>query len=110
LNLVFDTIVSVSDLNESFMSWYENLGPFGMGFEVPLLLLKKVKVKKIQVLKGKYLKYTLEQGARTLEAVWFSGAVEFAEGSQVDVLFSPSWNEYRGSRKIQAVITAMREH
>ena len=105
---VYDAEVSLSDLDENFMNWYESLGPFGMQFEVPLLLLRGVNVQSRRKLKGKFLKYVLSDGVKTLEAPWFSGAVEFTEGSLVDVLFEPKWNEYNGRRSIQAMITDMK--
>ncbi|MCB0349659.1 MAG: single-stranded-DNA-specific exonuclease RecJ [Bdellovibrionales bacterium] len=106
--VMYDAEVKIKELDAEFMNWYENLGPFGMQFEVPKLLLKGVKVKKLKRLKGSYLKYTLESGAAAIEAPWFSNPVEIPEGSRVDVIFEPQWNDFNGRRSIQGLIHNMR--
>lgn len=106
--VIYDTEVRIADLDETFMGWYEGLGPFGMHFEAPLLCLEKVGVRSVRKLKGSFLRYTLEQDGRTVEAPWFNRAVEFPQGSRVDVIFEPQWNEYNGRRTIQALIQGMR--
>ncbi len=103
-----DAEIEIDELDASFMSWYDSLGPFGMGFEAPRFLLKGVRVTGLRKLKGTFLKYTLERGGRKLEAPWFAKARTFAEGATVDIIFEPQWNEFAGRRTIQAIIRDMR--
>lgn len=101
--------ISIAELDDNFMNWFENLGPFGVGFEAPKLLFKNVKVKSLRKLKGNFLKYVLEDSAGlTLAAPWFSkGKKSYAEDTFVDVVFEPQWNDFNGRRSIQALIEDM---
>lgn len=106
----YDAEMSLSDLTPQFMNWYEALGPFGQGFDSPVFLMKNLKVKKLKALKRKKFKYYLtdEGGMRQLEAPWFDSPQEIPEGSQVDILFEPQWNDYMGRRTLQGHIRSMR--
>ncbi|MEK6554617.1 MAG: single-stranded-DNA-specific exonuclease RecJ [Bdellovibrionota bacterium] len=108
--LLYDAEMNINDFTPQFMNWYDALGPFGMGFKQPLFLMKDLKVKRLQVMKRKKLKYflTSSQSYSTIEAPWFQKPVEIPEGSQVDILFEPQWNEYMGRRSLQALIKDMR--
>jgi single-stranded-DNA-specific exonuclease len=108
--LIYDAELDINEFNASFMNWYEALGPFGMGFKQPLFLMRNLRVKRLQVMKRKKLKYflTSEQGDRTIEAPWFQNQEEIPEGSRVDIVFEPQWNEFMGRRTLQALIKGMR--
>lgn len=100
--------ISIDELNENFMNWFESLGPFGMGFETPKLQLKKAKVKSLRKLKGNFLKYVLEDvNGVCIEGPWFSKAVSYDVSTYVDVVFQPQWNDFNGRRTIQAIIESM---
>lgn len=107
-DILYDAEVKIAQIDHQFMTWYENLGPFGMQFEVPKLLLKNVNVKKLKRLKGAYLKYTLESEGAQIEAPMFSHPVEIPEGSRVDVILEPQWNDFNGRRSIQGLIHQVR--
>jgi single-stranded-DNA-specific exonuclease len=108
--VLYDAEVSLSDLNDEFMTWLENLGPYGMQFDPPKLLIRGMKVKSCRKIKGSFLKYVLEKSGKVIEAPWFSGAIEIPEGNQVDVLFEPQYNSFAGRKSIQAFVQDMKPH
>jgi single-stranded-DNA-specific exonuclease len=103
--VLYDADLELSDITPEFMTWFENLGPFGMQFEAPLFAIRKLKVLQRRVLKGEYLKYTLTDGVTKIDALWFSKPKEFQEGSEIDVLGEPQWNEFMGQRSLQLLLT-----
>lgn len=107
---VYDAEIELKDLTPQFMNWFEALGPFGMGFEAPVFIMRNLRVKKLRALKRKKFKYTLtdQEGYRELEAPWFDSPKEIPEGSRVDILFEPQWNDYMGRRTLQGLIKTMR--
>jgi single-stranded-DNA-specific exonuclease len=104
---IYDTEISLAELNPTFMGWYENLGPFGMGFAAPKLLLRRARVAAVKKLKGSFLRYSLETPQGEIEAPWFQNPQEFAKDTLVDVLFEPQWNEFMGRKTIQALVQGM---
>ncbi len=102
--ILYDAEVELAEITPEFMSWYENLGPFGMQFEAPIFAIQNLKVVGKRLLKGEYLKYSLSDGITKIDALWFSKPKEFQEGSLVDVLIEPQWNEYLGQRTLQLLI------
>lgn len=109
----YDAEMSLEDLTPHFMLWYEALGPFGMGFEPPVFLMKNLRVENVKKLKGSFLKYKLKDGEKAysslgFEALWFKDPQEFPEGQLVDLLFEPQWNYFNGKKSIQGIIKSMR--
>jgi single-stranded-DNA-specific exonuclease len=103
-----DADIRLSDINATLMNWLDKLGPFGMGFEVPLFSLRDVKISSVKKLKGEYLKYNLiDDEGRTFEALWFNSPVLFEAGSRVRVSLELQWNDFNGRRSIQGLIRKM---
>jgi single-stranded-DNA-specific exonuclease len=106
---VYDAEARLGDFSRNFMTWYEALGPYGVGFDAPAFLVRGVRVKAMRKLKGKYLRYTLTDGVREVEAPWFQNPIEFKRDACIDVIVEPQWNEYQGVRTVQTKIQAARE-
>lgn len=114
--LAFDAEAELHELNSQFMKWYEFLGPFGTGFEVPLLALKNVQIESLRVLKGQHLKLKLQQFTEIdgeekvffLEALMFSAQASYLQtlkpGMSLDFLVEPQWNYFGGKKSIQALV------
>jgi len=106
----------LSDLNPSFMSWYEHLSPFGAQFAAPIFCLRNVRLTQVRRLKGGHYRLTLAdslQASRT--AMWFSPPKDqtllvddVANVSVVDALVEPQWNYFGGKRTLQLLIQDIR--
>jgi single-stranded-DNA-specific exonuclease len=105
-----DAVMKMIELDTKFMNWYDDLGPYGMGFEAPKLALAGVTVKSVRTLKGSMLKYTLTQNGMEMDAPWFSQTRHYDPGTQVDVMFEPQRNEFRGQKSLQLIVKDMRLH
>lgn len=113
----FESRLYLNELNESFMGWYEALGPFGREFESPHFLLEGVELKNIKALKGEH--YKLEIGApatwTNFSALWFSvppthqfHPKKLKKGDVLDALVEPQWNEFAGRRTLQLLLKDIR--
>ncbi|MCB0422265.1 MAG: single-stranded-DNA-specific exonuclease RecJ [Bdellovibrionales bacterium] len=109
----YEGVGFVEDLHGSFMSWYEGLGPFGIGFETPKFKVDQVVVKGFKWLSGGHLKLTLEsrmQKAR-VDGLWFSPPKNhpiqgnhLEVGAHVHVVGEPQWNYFAGRKTLQLLL------
>lgn len=108
--IMYDAELSLDELNESFMRWYAGLEPFGVGFEQPVFMIRGLKLKQIKELKPPHLKLILADKHRSIDALWFSAPADhgFQEGKTVDVLGHPAWNEWRGRKSLQWLLSDIR--
>ncbi len=109
--LDYDVQANLSEVNENLMKWLEILGPFGQGFENPLLCFRRVQIQDLIVLKGNHLKFKLqaEAGDQRLDAIYFSPPPKILEdlpnkGSSLDILGEVQWNYFSGRRTVQVLI------
>lgn len=115
--VVYDADVTVPELNETFMSWYESMGPFGREFESPLLRIPKVEVRDVKRLKDNHYKIKVAQPmlAQTMDVLWFGVAdsefyhpKKIQKGDLIDVLGEPQWNEFAGKKSLQILLKGLR--
>lgn len=105
--LEYDAVCHFSELNSSFMSWYEHMGPFGAQAPIPLFRFDDCLVAQVRTLKGGHLRLRLAQpGAEAFQGIWFSppAGAEPPVGSRVSVIAELQWNHYQGSKTIQLMI------
>ena len=104
----FDADATLGDFSENFMAWLKQAGPFGSDNPAPLFKLSVDRVNKVRWLKGSHLKLTLGEGPSAVDALAFyakslpSHQVEV--GEKIDLLVEPSWNYFRGERRLQLMI------
>lgn len=113
---VYDAEARLSDLDPSFMTWYEHLSPFGARFAAPIFCLRNVRLAQVRSLKGGHYRLTLAESSQvTRTALWFSPPKDqallmddVANVSAVDVLVEPQWNYFAGKRTLQLLIQDIR--
>lgn len=102
-----DVVVSdFSELTESFMDSLAELEPFGNGNEEPVLEIERVVVtdQRRMGAEAQHVKLTARDanGARMQFLAFNAPESYFVEpGEYVDILFQPTWNEWRGRRAIE---------
>ncbi len=117
LQIDFDTSASISEINSNTMKWHDFIGPFGMGFQVPLIQLSDCKVLSKKELKGGHLKLNLtssddeslkQKNGNCLEALLFSPSTEIKDklslGNRFHFLAEMQWNYFNGQKSIQLLI------
>ncbi|MBT4761701.1 MAG: single-stranded-DNA-specific exonuclease RecJ [Bdellovibrionaceae bacterium] len=109
----YDVHGKLADLNEGFMKWYEQLGPFGNAFEIPVFKFENLQLDKIKELKGGHLKLTFkDDDLRTkIDALWFSPpeghnlcAGYESKINKVSLLCEPQWNYFNGRKTLQVLV------
>lgn len=106
----YDANCQFDDLNASFMTWYEHMGPFGSQVPIPIFQFENCTITQVKELKGGHLRLKLSQAGRSISAVWFSPDrkrlenMDLAPGGTLSVLAEVQWNHYQGSKDIQLLI------
>lgn len=122
LEVQFDTVAKISEINSTVMKWHDFIGPFGMGFNVPVIQFNNIKVLSKKELKGGHLKLNLasdeeaekfiEKNEQSLEALLFSPSNELKNnikiGKHYDFLTELQWNYFNGQKSIQLLIKDLR--
>lgn len=99
-----DAEMPLRGVSPSFLEEIDRLRPFGIGNEEPLLMSRNLWVERKRSFggRGQHLRFDLSEGSRSYEAVFFHPAPLPAEtGQQVDLLFTPQWSFFRGTRSIR---------
>lgn len=111
LQIDFDTSANLEEINANLMKWHDFMGPYGMGFQVPLIQLSAVKIVSFKELKGGHLKLHLSSAddARSrMDALLFSPSPHQKEkikaGFDYDVLAEMQWNYFNGQKSIQLLV------
>jgi len=112
-SLEIDADVDFSDINFNLAKELEMLEPFGFGNSEPLLGAKRLEVLYPKIVKNNHLKMKLRQKNQSIDAIGFDMAAFFdrlnSTGSTaVDAVFTPSINEWEGSRYLQLNLKALR--
>lgn len=110
VEIVYDMDVRIDELNSGLMKWYDFVGPFGVGFTVPLFRFANVEVVGRRQLRGGHLRLTLRQGGGdTMEALLFSPTpwqIQILDQNTptYDVLGEVQWNYYGGTKSLQLLV------
>ncbi|MFZ3229122.1 MAG: single-stranded-DNA-specific exonuclease RecJ [Pseudobdellovibrio sp.] len=115
IQIDFDTSADISEINSNLMKWHDFIGPFGMGFQVPLIQFNDVRVISKKELKGGHLKLSLASANmdstvanQAIEALIFSPTLlmknSVEAGSRYNVLTELQWNYFNGKKSIQLLV------
>jgi single-stranded-DNA-specific exonuclease len=112
----YDGEGDLAEINEDLMTWVDNLGPYGSGFESPVFRLRDAKIKKFSELRGGHLRFELV-GANSLKpcaGIYFSPPQEIVDSLRqgaadpVEILGELQWNHYQGRRTLQLQVRDLR--
>ncbi|HSH68330.1 MAG TPA: single-stranded-DNA-specific exonuclease RecJ [Deferrisomatales bacterium] len=112
--LVVDAEVAFSELHRDAVADLVRLEPFGPGNPGPVLVSRGLTLVDLRTMgqEQEHIKLRLEQGGRSLDAVAWRQASEFAalrRGAVLDVAFSPEVNFWNGAERVQLTIRGVRE-
>jgi single-stranded-DNA-specific exonuclease len=100
-----DSGAHLGEITPAFASCLELMGPFGEGNPEPIFCCEHFRVDSLQVLKGRHLRLRLSQGDARLGAIGFDLATPDQPPSNLKRLFfSPTWNSWRGERRLELQI------
>lgn len=103
---------TIDEMTLSFMGFLVKLEPFGEGNKKPIFRSNEVLITEVKQTKNENcLIFTFEQNNSTIKGITFQNGKEIYEayqmhkndigGCKVDILFSPSINEWNNTKKVQ---------
>jgi single-stranded-DNA-specific exonuclease len=115
IELNFDTTASIDEIDISTMKWHEFLGPYGVGFNVPIICLPEVELISKKEIKGGHLKLIFSQSNinSQIEALFFSPPahcrLDNLSGIKFSVLGELQWNYFAGKKSIQLLVKDLKQ-
>jgi len=106
-----DVGVRLSEVNLNLINELSLLEPFGEGNREPLLGAKGVEISGYRIVGNGHLKMNTKQKSVTIDTIGFNMGelVEILEGAtRFDIVFTPSINEWNGTRLLQLNLKAIR--
>lgn len=114
IEIDFDTVAELSEVNPSSMKWHDFMGPFGVGFSIPIFKFDKVLLVGKKELKGGHYKLNFTDHLKThkVDALMFSPCDRLKSllnvGSDYQILSELQWNHFSGKKTIQLLIKDMK--
>lgn len=97
-----DAEISIDDIGPEMLHEIEELSPFGEGNPEPVFCAGPCEVLESRIVGGRHLKLSVRQGRKALDAIGFEMADRHPlEGKTVHLVFTPEWNCWQGTKKIQ---------
>lgn len=109
----YDFALPLADVTIPLIEQFRRLAPFGFGNPSPVFRATGAKVMEARGVgaEGKHLKLKLSQDGAAVSGIAFSqGALLTNLPESIDVLFSPSINEYMGRRSAQCEVSRIIPH
>ncbi len=110
LAIDFDTSADLSEVNPNVMKWYDFMGPYGVGFHVPLIRFDQLTLVSKKELKGGHLKLNFSDSGKAsqVDGLLFSPSEEIKSrievGKVYQVLGEMQWNYFNGRKTIQLLV------
>lgn len=115
---LYDLELALAEVQTGFMNWYDVLGPFGAGFEVPVVRFNRLRIEEWKEVKGGHIKVKMSPTGGGAKAVSWDGMLFSpsarhkellaANGDTYDVLGELQWNFFGGRKRIQVLIKDLR--
>ena len=109
--LQIDAALAFSELNLALVEEIERLAPFGNGNPLPIFVSHGLTVVQDRRIgrEGAHRRLSLaDQEEKRQAAVWWRSADEELPGGLVDIAYTVGINEFRGERKVQLTLEAVR--
>lgn len=106
----FDTVAELSEVNSNVMKWYDHIGPFGVGFQIPLIKFDQVSLDSIKELRGGHFKLNFSDLSQShkVDGLMFSPSDRLKKtlnlGAKYQILSELQWNYFNGRKTIQLLI------
>ncbi len=111
--MVVDGLLGAHEVDAGLCEDLARLSPFGAGNPEPLLLLRGMETAETRIVGDKHLKLSLlaADGSTPLEAIAFRQAEhDPGVGRMIDLACLPRVDRWRGQRRVQLEVRALREH
>jgi len=100
--LAIDATVRLVELDAEFFQALEWFEPCGTDNPTPVFAVRNVTVRGVpRMVSGKHLKFSVTDGERTAEAIWFGAGEVVLPKEAMDVAFTAALDEFRGEPTVQ---------
>jgi len=103
--IIIDTEIMLSDINQTFFNIINQMEPFGPGNLRPVFIAKNVfDTGFSKIVKEKHVRFVLKQNSITFTGIAFCLAEKFPlikKDQPLDILFTLDENEWNGQKSIQ---------
>lgn len=104
----YDTSAQVRDLSEGLFKWYNFLGPYGVGFPIPLFRFQKLELMQLKTIKGGHIKMVFKDQHQKVDVLYFSPAEKkvsiLTVGHLYDVVGEIQMNYFNHSKTVQILL------
>ncbi len=108
LEIEFDSVAQISEINSVLMKWHDHLGPYGVGFQIPLFRFNNLQLHSYKELKGGHLKLSFMENNQKMDALFFSPSEYkkklIQKDMNYDVLGELQMNYFNKSKTIQILV------
>lgn len=111
LEIFYDVEAKLAEVSSGLMKWYDFVGPFGVGFNIPLIHFSRVQILSKRELKGGHLRLKIADGdgQGATEALLFTPTPRQVAALQeipgfYDILGELQWNYFAGQKTVQILI------
>ena len=103
----YDMELNPYTVNEEFMNELDKIRPFGIDFKEPTFKWELDKVKNINIYSDKHLAFKWYG----LDCIAFnmSDKKDLLDKENIEIMYQPSWNYWRGRKNIQLIIKSIKE-
>lgn len=110
MEIIYDLDANLEDIDKTLMSWYEFVGPFGVGFQAPLFRFLNISLDSLREMKGGHYRLSIsnQEGLR-MEALLFSPSERQvlalkSKPRDLDILGEIQWNYFAGQKSVQLLV------
>ena len=108
LEIEFDSVAQLSEINSALMKWHDHLGPYGVGFQIPLFRFNNLQLHSYKELKGGHLKLSFMENNQKMDALFFSPSEHKKKLIQKDMIYDVlgelQMNYFNKSKTIQILV------
>jgi single-stranded-DNA-specific exonuclease len=111
----YDAEIEIDHISDDLMKWYDFVGPYGVGFDIPIFKISNLRLIESKELRGGHIKLKFKSAyAIQMEALLFSPSQRqksliLQEHGDYDVLGELQWNYFAGRKSIQILVRDLKE-
>ena len=104
-SLTIDAKIQLAELDKEFFEQMRQFEPWGMKNRTPVFMLSKAKkYGASKVVGNQHLKFQVTSEGIVVDAIWFRAGEIHIPSEEIDVVFVPELNEFRGEKSVQLCV------
>ena len=96
-----EAYICLKDINNDFLIQLNLIGPFGNKNPTPIFWTRKCRIVDLYRLKGNHIKFILDDGTASIEAVKWNTTKQLKIHDLIDIAFYIEFNKWKNVNKIQ---------